>query len=63
MKKTYMIPQVFIVRVAPQRIISASDGELELVNGNYTGELGTTEATSAGLSKSYSVWGDDWSAE
>jgi hypothetical protein len=62
MKKTYMIPQMLIVRVA-QTLPLMGSGDLQLVGDNYTGELGTSEATSAGLSKSYSVWGDDWSAE
>ena len=58
MKKTYIIPQVLIVRVAPQRIISASE---------TTMTLNDTQVLEAGdiLTKqnNYSVWSDDWSAE
>lgn len=56
-----MIPQVLIVRVAPQRIISGSD--LTMNGDNISGTLYDTDAASAGLTKSYNVWGDDWSAE
>ncbi len=57
MKKTYIIPQVLIVRVAPQRIISASTDMV----------LSSEELTESGqiLTKqnNYNVWSDDWSAE
>ena len=58
MKKTYMIPQVLIVRVAPQRIISAST---DMVLDN-TQELSSSSDI---LTKqnNFSVWSDDWSAE
>ena len=62
MKKTYMIPQVLIVHVAQTLPLMGSAG-LQYDGENYTGELGTTNATSEGLSKSYSVWSNDWNEE
>jgi hypothetical protein len=60
MKKTYIIPQVLIVRVAQT---------LPLMGSNPLDTNGATfidaDATGAAMTKqnNYSVWGDDWSAE
>ncbi len=63
MKKTYIIPEVYCMNVAAEKMISASGDLMAQPDGTLTGTLGSSDATSDALSKrNYSVWDEDWSA-
>lgn len=62
MKKTYIIPSTQITILSGKEII-LEGSSLHLDGDNITGSLYDDKtATSAGMTKSYSVWDEDWSA-
>ena len=61
MKKTYINPNMLVVRLAMTLPIAGSD--LQKVGSNYEGTLYDTNASSAGLvkeSNDVNVWDEEW---
>lgn len=57
MKKTYIIPELLIVKVAPMRLISESIMILE----DTVGTAGLVKENNTLNRSNYNVWNDDWS--
>lgn len=59
MKKTYIIPEVQILRMETANIIAASDPKDVTVNRN--GSVNAADVEVKGERSNYNVWNEDWS--